>query len=150
MKSISILFVVISSVIFLSLSGCGDGRARRVPVAGTVTIDGQPLSHGSVTFMPLATTGESRAGGGSLNENGEFALSSYTPNDGLLAGKYQVMVLAIEPINETSQRWHAPQKYSGFKSSGLNFDITEAVSDLKIELTWEDDDDHSAPYVEKF
>ena len=30
--------------------GCGDGRPERVPVAGHVTIDGQPLERGNIRF----------------------------------------------------------------------------------------------------
>ena len=129
------------------LSGCGDGRAKRVSVSGTVTIDGTPLAFGTVTFMPDSTA--SRAGGGSLDKNGVFQVSSFTPNDGLMPGKYSVMILAIEPINQTSQRWHAPKKYSVTKTSGLTCEINEAIDDLNFELSWEDEDP-SEPFVEEF
>ncbi|QDT00957.1 hypothetical protein HG15A2_42990 [Adhaeretor mobilis] len=42
------------------LSGCGDGRPERVAVSGVVLIDGKPLTHGSVLFVP----GQGRPGGG--------------------------------------------------------------------------------------
>jgi hypothetical protein len=30
--------------------GCGDGRPARFPVSGTVTIDGAPVTHGSINI----------------------------------------------------------------------------------------------------
>ena len=40
--------------LLLITAGCGDGKGRRIPVSGVVTIDGHSLSHGSVTFMPVS------------------------------------------------------------------------------------------------
>ena len=84
--------------------GCGDGRETRVPVSGMVTVDGEPLKYGSITFMPVKTPGAaSRPGGGSL-EDGRFSVSSYTANDGLLKGKYEVMVNACLLYTSPSPR----------------------------------------------
>ena len=130
-------------------SGCGDGRAKRVPVSGIVTIDGAPLAFGSVTFLPEPGQASARAGGGSLDENGAFSISSFTPNDGLMPGKYSVMILAIEPISQTSQRWHAPKKYSAIKTSGLSFEIKDEIDNVTFDLSWEGEDP-SAPFVENF
>ncbi len=136
------------SLLLLS-AGCSDGRGTRVPISGTVTIDGEPLKHGSVTFFPIASGDGYRAGGGSLDENGQYRISSYTAFDGLLPGKYEVTILAVEPINDESQRWHAPKSYSSAATSGLTIEIKdESVMDL--ELSWTKDESHSAPYVEKF
>ena len=129
--------------------GCGDGRETRVPVSGMVTVDGEPLKYGSITFMPVKTPGAaSRPGGGSL-EDGRFSVSSYTANDGLLKGKYEAMVNAIEPIGDTAQRWHAPKKYANMKTSGLTVDVSGPIEDLKFDLSWEGEK-HSKPFVEKF
>lgn len=143
------LFIVLIAVFASGLVGCGDGRAGRVPVAGTITIDGAPLAHGSVTFMPVAGS-EGKAGGGSLGPDGRFQISSFTPNDGLVVGKYTAIVSAIEPINNTSQRWHAPQIYSRLDKSELIFEIKEKLENMEIKLTWEKDSRHSKPFVERF
>lgn len=132
-----------------SLVGCGDGRGARYPVSGQVLIDGQPVKHGSITFMPLAKGDGYRAGGGSLDAEGRFQVTSFTPYDGLLSGKYEVFVSAIEPINVSSQRWHAPQKYSKAKTSGLTLEVTEETESADFKLSWEGEDP-SEPYVEKF
>ena len=59
------------------------------------------------------------------------------------------MVLAIEPINNTSQRWYAPKKYAAIKTSGLTAEITRGKTEVNFELSW-DGSEHSEPFVEKF
>ena len=135
--------------LLLITAGCGDGKGRRIPVSGVVTIDGHSLSHGSVTFMPVSKGDGFRAGGGSLNENGEFQISSFTLSDGLLVGKYDVTVLGTEHISESAQRWHAPKKYSELKNSGLTAEIASDVEKLTFELTWKGSK-NSKPFVEKY
>lgn len=142
------LFVVALALFSSSFLGCGDGHAGRVPVGGTVTVDGTQLVHGSVTFMP--TGSEGKAGGGSIGADGRFQISSVNPNDGLIRGKYKVIISGIEPIDGSSQRWHTPKFYSQLDKSELVFDIKEANEDLKIELTWDKDPKHSKPFVERF
>ena len=46
----SLLFLILPLVV---AGGCGDGRGVRIPISGVVTVDGQPLQHGSVTFNPI-------------------------------------------------------------------------------------------------
>jgi hypothetical protein len=121
-------------------AGCGDGRPRRVPVSGTVLIDGQPLAHGSIQFISDST----RPAGGSLDSEGRFVLSCYEVGDGAITGKYQVAVAGKEYISETRSRWHAPKKYASPRTSGLEVEISEPTDDLKIELTW----DGGQPFVE--
>lgn len=124
------------------LSGCSEGRPERVAVSGRVMIDGAPLQHGSVQFVPA----EGRLAGGSLDDQGHFVLTCYEKDDGVIPGKYKVRVLGIEPIGEVAQRWHAPMKYSKVDTSGLEFELTEPTDSLSIELTW----DGGKPFVEKF
>ena len=129
--------------------GCG-GRSGRVPVGGVVTVDGKPLEFGDITFLPIkGGNSEARAGGGSLSEGGNYQLSSYTPNDGLVRGKYQVYISATEPMGETAQRWHAPKKYASAQTSGLTAEITEENQELNFELSW-DGEKPREPFVEKF
>lgn len=136
------------------LVGCSDRRGERVPVSGTITIDGKPLKLGSIMFKPIATPDAAtqaitRAGSASLGEDGRFSVSSYTPNDGLLLGKYEVVVSAVEPLGDTAQRRHAPRKYSNTNTSGLTLDVSEAMEDVTFKLSWEGEK-HTKPWVEKF
>ena len=133
---------VAAAMTCLFIAGCGDGRPSRVPVSGSVVIDGQPVTHGSIMFIPAG----GRPAGGSVDTQGHFALTCYEPGDGATPGHHRVKVTAVEPINERSSRWLAPKKYADEKTSGIEVEITEPVDDLKIELTW----DGGKPFVERW
>lgn len=46
--------VVSAVLVSLSVAGCGqESRWQRLPVSGTVTLDGEPLAGGTITFVPL-------------------------------------------------------------------------------------------------
>ena len=140
-----------SALLFLAVvagavSGCGDGRPARVKVSGYITVEGQPLKFGGVSFKPVDG---GRAAGGGVNSDGQYLTTMYKLNDGLPPGSYMVAVNAVENINYKSQRWHAPKSYSEHATAGLSVEITEETTDLNFELTWEVDEKHSAAWVEK-
>src|ERR1044071_5554060 len=66
--------------------GCSDGRPVRVPISGTVTIDGEPVTRGSIKFVP----DNGRPSSGQINADGRFTLTCYDGNDGALPGKHRV------------------------------------------------------------
>lgn len=71
--------------------GCGRSDSL-IPVSGTIkNIDGTPLTFesGAVIFHPSAA---GRAANGSVDENGEFALTTTAPGDGVQPGSYKVVV----------------------------------------------------------
>lgn len=143
--SVSLLLMAV-----LLVAGCGDGRAARVPVGGSVTVDGETLAFGSITFIPIKEGNKpTRAGGGPLRDDGSYQVTSFKPNDGLLKGKYEVMISGIEPISESAQRWHAPRKYANTKTSGLTVEIVEENKELNFDLSWKGAKP-GKPFVEKF
>jgi hypothetical protein len=131
---------ILTIALALPLAGCGDGRPSRVPVAGTVTIDGQPLAYGSIMLIPDG----SRPSTGVLDAQGHFTLSTFTKDDGAVVGHHRVKVTGLESIDEHTNRWHAPKKYANDRTSGIEVEITQPVDDLKIELSW----DGGKPFVE--
>jgi hypothetical protein len=135
------VFASIALVVVCAIAvGCGDSRPTRVPVSGTVLIDGVPLSTGSIMFV----NGTGRPASGRIDADGHFTLNCYEPGDGAMIGHHRVKVTALESINDRSNRWLAPKKYADEKTSGIEVDVTEPVDDLKIELTW----DGGKPFVE--
>ena len=122
--------------------GCSDGRPTRVEASGQVMIDGEPLRHGSVLFVPDG----GRPAAGAIDADGRFFLTCFEVGDGIIPGKYQVQVKGTEPIGEVAQRWHAPMKYANVRTSGLEREVNEPTDDLLIELTW----DGGEPFVERF
>lgn len=133
-----------SAAILAAIPGC-DKRPARVPVSGQVLIDGQPLKHGSVMFVPE----NGRSSMGVLDESGRFSLTCFTPNDGALMGNHQVQVMATERVDDYTSRIHAPKKYGGTATSGITKEITGPTDSVIIELTWKDNPP-GKPYTESF
>lgn len=77
----------------LFVLGCGGDQ--RQSLTGTVTLDGQPLAEGSITFMPQAGT-TSPSAGANITE-GRFSISA---EKGLLPGVFRVEITAKRKTGE--------------------------------------------------
>ncbi|MCC6127173.1 MAG: hypothetical protein IT426_19600 [Pirellulales bacterium] len=137
-------FAVIHAGILILLSilpaGCGDGRPRRVPVSGRVSIDGQPLTAGFIQVFPV----KDRAASGPIGPDGRFTLSTFDQDDGCVLGKHRVLVIGSEHQSAYVVKWLAPKKYSAVNTSGLWVEIAGPTDNLEIKLTW----DGGIPFVE--
>jgi hypothetical protein len=123
--------------VIVALSGCAseeDGRVKVYPVSGKVLVNGKPAEGAELIFY--GATPELRGPGtvsasGITNENGEFRLGSYDPDDGAPAGKFNVVVVWQEPIPEgvDSERFQAKDRlknrYATPETSGLTAEIPE-------------------------
>ena len=127
-------------VALLAFIGCSDGRPARVAVSGQVLIDGQPLTLGNIKFVPDGA----RPSSAKIESTGRFTLTCYDGEDGVIPGTHRAQISAVEVIGPNKVRWHAPQKYADFRTSELEFEITEPTEDLKVELTW----DGGKPFVQ--
>lgn len=82
----------------LLLSGCGGGAAS-TPVTGHVTLNGKPMTSGTVTFVPNKakgnTSGEEPLG--EINAQGEYTLQT-RGKPGAALGWYKVTVASTGPI----------------------------------------------------
>jgi hypothetical protein len=86
------LFFVAVGLVAPGCSGTGDDLPREA-ISGTVTLDGQPLSAGTIQFTPSGggtTTGSAVSGGSPINA-GKFSIDREV---GLTPGKYRVTVNA--------------------------------------------------------
>jgi hypothetical protein len=84
------VLVAFSAVVLLMVAGCDDGRPTRVPIAGTVLVDGKPLTVGDVKFVPQGA----RPSAGRIGADGRFRLTCYDGGDGAVLGKHRVQVSA--------------------------------------------------------
>jgi hypothetical protein len=134
--------IFLAGLAAVAVAGCGDSRPKRVPVSGTVRIDGAPLTMGSVMFVHP----DSRPSAGMIDSSGRFSLSCYEPGDGAVIGKHQVKVTACQAINDRSSRWLAPKKYADISSSGIEVEITEPRDDVTIDLRW----GGGKPFIERW
>ena len=76
--------------VLLTFAGCGGDSP--IPIEPKFTIDGQPLVDASITF--IRTGGEQgRASFGSTDQDGIAKLTTYEPYDGVMPGKYSVVVV---------------------------------------------------------
>jgi len=71
------------------LAGSGCGGSNTVSVKGVVTLDGEPLPRATISFMPL---GEGHPAYGVADAKGNFRLTTFKPDDGIMPGEYKVMV----------------------------------------------------------
>jgi hypothetical protein len=77
------------------LCGCGDSLPQRIPVEGIVTFNGgPPPAPGYIDFAPLETYGDApqRPGTAKFDASGQFRVTSFDNDDGLIPGRYVVRI----------------------------------------------------------
>lgn len=107
MRTSSVLFSI--AMLALLMAGCGPSAdlPEVVPVSGTVTLDGEPLSGATVVFIPTGSTA-GRAAQGGTDATGRYELSS-GEQKGAPAGEFKVVV----------QKWVMPDG-SDFKGGEMS------------------------------
>lgn len=111
-------------------SGCSYSGFERVPVAGKVMIDNEPLKTGYIRFIPAEGGRPSTA---EIGGDGAFDFG----DEGVVVGKHRIEVIASEQVGESGYRWHAPEKYASYSTSELVREISEPTRDLVLSLTWD-------------
>jgi hypothetical protein len=137
-----------TTIVFVA--GCGSSsELDMVPIRGEVTFNGQPLTVGSVIYMPVGATG--RQATGKIQPDGSFQLTTREANDGALAGEYKIVVHAVKaPWEEAPSREEmekrgrrpvvmtslVPERYANPETSGLRDNVDSSHSGFaKFELT---------------
>ncbi|MBW3598603.1 MAG: carboxypeptidase-like regulatory domain-containing protein [Planctomycetes bacterium] len=86
-------FLRLSTLAVVVLGGCGGSGLDTAPVTGTVTLDGEPLSGATVTFVPERTGMEAPSSQGMTDAQGRYALSVVaTGDEGAVIGQHQVTI----------------------------------------------------------
>jgi hypothetical protein len=130
----------ISSLLLALLLGCSDGSGWP-PVAGVVTLDGQPVCDAGVLFVPLEAGPTATA---TTDAAGRFQLTS-AGKSGAPCGRYRVAIskqeiagncdagpMPLLPAKNVAVKWLVPRKYSTADTSGLE----AAVSPEQYEFTF--------------
>ena len=125
-------------MICFALCGCGDGGPVYPPpvaVSGKVVLNGQPLTGGTIRFVP-ADPIKALPGSSAVQSDGSFKVTTSKPDDGLVPGKYTVFF--DPPVAADGSKSAAaviiPEKYLSPALSGLGETIDKANSSLQITL----------------
>ena len=121
----------LSVLIIAAAAGCGsDGLPGMVAIQGTVTYKGEPLTHGTVLYLPK--DGSGRQARGEIQPDGRFELTTLRAGDGAQVGEYSIVVIALQPhpgedraaieaAGGIIERGYViPEKYTNRDTSGLS------------------------------
>lgn len=136
MGSSCLRFLVVASLTGLFFGQAVGCSSKEAEVSGAVTLDGQPLTLGIVTFHPqssgpLAT--------GQIQADGNYHLETGT-DEGLAVGSYLVTVEATEvspPVNNQTEaipKLLTPEKYRDKAKSGLTAEVKAGSNDVPLTL----------------
>jgi hypothetical protein len=145
MKRLQLLLL---SLIFVPFFGCSSDELNRTTVTGTVTLDGNPIENGWISFKPESGTQCPDIAG--QIKNGTFSIPK---KDGPVIGSYTVNITSSmrtgkkvkEPVTgiETDEIIEIiPARYNGQhagmrglgKKSSLTATIEKGKNDLKFDL----------------
>ena len=105
----------------LTLAGCtGEERPTLVPVTGYVTVDGDPVTAGSIIFHPGEGNAYMKDKPSSLLQlDGSFTMKTFPFGEGVSPGPYKV-TLAPELANRVGQ-----PEYADPKTTPWSIDVPE-------------------------
>jgi hypothetical protein len=88
---------LLALILMATPSGCSRGRddLPRVPVSGTVTMDGKPLPEGVILFSPIGEATASSAGATGAIKEGTFSIPR---EDGPVPGNHRVSISRTDVI----------------------------------------------------
>jgi hypothetical protein len=103
---------VLLAAALTALSGCGpDNGLNLARVSGKVLYKGEPVTNGTVFFMPDESKGTvGPPAVGSLTSDGSYVLSTETAGDGVIVGHHKVGITGVEPVAVSSEVEYDPEK----------------------------------------
>jgi hypothetical protein len=103
------VWIACLSMMIMGIIGCGAAEYRKdvVPVSGTVTCGGRPVTEGYVYFVPKVPAGadamkSGKAASGYINADGTYTLTTYDEGDGALVGEHEVHIERLAPEDDES------------------------------------------------
>jgi hypothetical protein len=111
------------------LAGCGGvDLPDRAPVHGVVTLDGQPMTTGEITFMPDESKGTiGPSASGVIDAGGHYKLTTDHQgrgDDGAIIGFHLVRIVARETVEPGApSKSLIPSRYGDFKTSGFTAEV---------------------------
>jgi hypothetical protein len=87
-RSFRSVFATLVVVLLLTLAGCGPSRPAVAPVGGRITLGGQPVTTGAITFYPV----NGRPAAGLIGPDGRYTLGTFAQGDGAIPGGHVVVI----------------------------------------------------------
>jgi hypothetical protein len=122
------------------LAGCGGpATGDLVPVSGRVTVNGQPLTRGTISFRPDAARGNDslQEPYGKIDAQGRYRLLT-AGKPGAPRGWYKVLVVSAEAIDPNDpyapRRSYIDPKYGQVETSGLAVEVVDKPADGAYDL----------------
>jgi len=97
---------VLSLLAIVCSQGCGGRADGRNSLSGSVTLDGEPLKEGSISFLSVGAAKRSMTGGAIVD--GEYAIPA---KEGLVVGTYRVSISAADKSDATAEGLPANGQY---------------------------------------
>lgn len=128
-------FGLLTVIMLAACLGCGTGAPTTVKVSGKVQYNGQALTEGTITFLPMNEGGDfNRPAVGILDDDGNYHLSTFAPGDGAIPGKYQVTVVSDAKVpspEEVAEKGAKvvsaiPAGYNNPSTSGLRATVEDS------------------------
>lgn len=132
-----ILFLV---VMFLGIAGCGKSVEQASSSAsGKITLDGNPLTSGTLNFYPA---NEGNSAFATINSDGTFTVNTSAGTSGLEPGDYDIVIsYEVSPIiddegNEAPGENPIPAKFRNEEIPEISITVPKSGTDaLNIDLT---------------
>jgi hypothetical protein len=138
--------LVLVAPVLAVVAGCDGGGPKMVPIAGQVIYQSQPLTSGTVLYIPRDRD-SGRQARGEIQPDGTFRLMTFKPGDGAMVGEYDISIVALKAHpGESREAIEAaggivprgsliPEKYGDPSKSGLSDDVTsDHPGEKRIEL----------------
>ena len=124
------------ALLLLALAGCPGGGASRdlpdlVPVAGTVTLDGEPLPGAEVAFLPTGST-PGTACFGLTDASGRYEIMADADHKGAPAGEFQVAI--SKWVMEDGSDFHSAEGLSPMEAAARNLLPPKYSEEAETEL----------------
>jgi hypothetical protein len=129
------------ALLAITWSGC-EARPPTGKVSGKVSLQGQPVTGGSVTFVPIAQGGTTagRPAIGPIQPDGTFTLSTYAQGDGAIIGRHRVMFSAPTGKHEEAGKHDEGQAsapadpFAGVTPKEAQVEVKSGENTIDIEL----------------
>lgn len=125
------LLILVALVMSVATIGCEKAPRQdraTATVEGRVSLDGRPLTFGTITFIPdLAEAAGGRPGIARIEPDGSYRLGNANPEKPafLRPGRYRVTILAMIPgaADGPMARMAVLQRYADFRTTSLTAQI---------------------------